>query len=101
MTLTINNKDYTIKYTIRALFIFEQITGKAFEIKTVLDNYLFLYSLILANNQDNPLTWDEFVEAIDNDKGVLEQLNKVITDYQNKDNLFGDEASEGEKKSCQ
>lgn len=101
MILTINNKDYTIKYTIRALFIFEQITGKAFEIKTVLDNYLFLYSLILANNQDNPLTWDEFVEAIDNDKGVLEQLNKVITDYQNKDNLFGDEASEGEKKSCQ
>lgn len=101
MTLTINNKDYTIKYTIRALFIFEQITGKAFEIKTVLDNYLFLYSLILANNQDNPLTWDEFVEAIDNDKGVLEQLNKVITDYQNKDNLFGNEVSEGEKKSCQ
>ena len=101
MILTINNKDYTIKYTIRALFIFEQITGKAFEIKTVLDNYLFLYSLILANNQDNPLTWDEFVEAIDNDRGVLEQLNKVITDYQNKDNLFGDEASEGEKKSCQ
>lgn len=101
MILTINNKDYTIKYTIRALFIFEQITGKAFEIKTVLDNYLFLYSLILANNQDNPLTWDEFVEAIDNDKGVLEQLNKVITDYQNKDNLFGNESSEGEKKSCQ
>ena len=30
-TITINNTEYKVKYTIRALFIFEQITGKAFE----------------------------------------------------------------------
>ena len=41
MTITINKVKYKVKYTIRALFIFEQITGKAFEIKTVLDNYVF------------------------------------------------------------
>lgn len=26
-TITINNTEYKVKYTIRALFIFEQITG--------------------------------------------------------------------------
>lgn len=59
-TITINNTEYKVKYTIRALFIFEQITGKAFEIKTLLDNYIFFYSMILANNPDNILDWNVF-----------------------------------------
>ena len=101
MKLTINDKDYIIKYTIRGLFIFEQITDKPFEIKTVLDNYLFLYSLILANNPDTPLQWDEFIEAIDNDINVIEQLTKVVKDYQSKGNLFSQDDNDGEKKSCQ
>lgn len=40
-TITINNTEYEIRYTIRALFIFEQIKGEAFQIRTTLDNYLF------------------------------------------------------------
>lgn len=90
MNITINNKVYKVKYTIRALFIFEQITGKPFEIKTLLDNYVFFYSMILANNEDNIIQWDEFIDAIDNDSKLVEQLNKIVTDYQNKDNLFDD-----------
>jgi len=101
MKLTINNKDYNIKYTIRGLFIFEQITGKPFELRTVLDNYIFLYSLLLANNPDNPIQWDEFIDALDSDKNLLEQLMEVVREYQNKDNLFSEDASDGEKKSFQ
>ena len=90
MNITINKKEYKVKYTIRALFIFEQITGKPFEIKTLLDNYVFFYSMILANNEDNIIQWDEFIDAIDNDSKLVEQLNKIVADYQNKDNLFDD-----------
>lgn len=32
--MTIKGQDYKLKYTLRALFIYEQITGKAFELKT-------------------------------------------------------------------
>lgn len=99
MKLTINNKEYTVKYTIRALFIFEQITGKPFGIKTLLDNYLFFYSMILANNPDNPITWDDFIDALDNDKNLLGELSKIVEDYQKQDNLFADEESGSEKKS--
>ena len=56
-TITINNTEYEIRYTIRALFIFEQIKGEAFQIRTTLDNYLFLYSMILASNKDKPLSF--------------------------------------------
>ena len=90
MQITINNKEYKVKYTIRALFIFEQIAGKSFEVKSLLDQYLFFYSMILANNSENPLSWDDFIDAIDNDKTLTEQLNKLVSEYQEKDNLFED-----------
>ena len=99
-TITINNTEYKVKYTIRALFIFEQITGKAFEIKTLLDNYVFFYSMLLANNPDKILDWDEFIDALDNDKELIAQLTKLVDDYQKKDSIFEkvDNAT-GEKKS--
>ena len=100
MNITINGKQYKVKYTIRALFIFEQITGKAFEIKTLLDNYVFFYSMLLANNPDKILDWDEFIDALDNDKELIAQLTKLVDDYQKKDSIFEkvDNAT-GEKKS--
>lgn len=100
MNITINDKEYKVKYTIRALFIFEQITKRPFEIKTTLDNYLFFYSMILANNPDNLLDWDEFIDAMDNDITLIGQLNNIIADAQKKNELF-EEVTEnnGEKKS--
>ena len=90
-TIKINNIDYKVKYTIRALFIFEQITGKSFSVKTLLDNYIFFYSMILANNPDNILDWDEFIDALDNQPSLLNELAKVNEDYLNKDSIFNKE----------
>lgn len=99
MILAINKKKYTVKYTIRALFIFEQITGKPFEIKTLLDNYVFFYSLIVANNPDSVLEWDAFIEALDNDKKLIAQLNKFMTEQEKKNNIFNsEEIKEGDSK---
>lgn len=100
MTITINNKEYKLKYTIRALFIFERISGKPFEIHTTLDNYLFFYSMILANNPDATLEWDEFLDAMDNDTTLISQLNQVIVASTKKNELFNEVTEEnGEKKS--
>ena len=99
MTITINNIEYKLKYTIRAIFIFEQIAKKPFEVTTTLDNYLFFYCMILANNPDTALDWDDFLDAVDNDKSLLLQLNEVIMDYQQKNELFNDGGDSGEKKS--
>lgn len=100
MTITINNKEYKLKYTIRALFIFERITGKPFEICNTQDNCLFFYSMILANNPDTTLEWDEFLDALDNDATLITQLNQVIVDSTKRSELFNEVTEEnGEKKS--
>lgn len=97
-TIKINGKDYNIKYTIRALFIFEQITKRPFSIKTLLDNYIFFYSMILANNKDNILDWDEFIDALDSDSSLLQELTSINEEALKKDELFDDDSKEDEKK---
>lgn len=97
-TIKINGKDYNIKYTIRSLFIFEQITGKSFEIKTLLDNYVFFYSMLLACNTDDVLTWDEFIDALDNDQTILKQMNDVVEEQQKQSKVFNQEDEKGEVK---
>ena len=84
----INGTDYNVKYTIRALFYFERITGKAFEIKTLQDNYILFYCMILANNPDNILEWEAFLDAVDNDPKLIEQLTQINDDYLKKDNIL-------------
>lgn len=82
MKVKINGTEYEVKYTIRALFIFEQITEKSFSLDSTLDNYIFFYSMILANNNgEKPLSWDDFIEAIDTDPSLTSQLLGYITEY--------------------
>lgn len=98
-TVTINGVDYKIKYTIRALFIMEQITGKPFQVTTLLDNYIFFYSMILANNPDNILNWNDFIDALDNDPNLFKQLTEIGNSFTKKDSMFQqDEDRESKKK---
>lgn len=99
-TITINNTEYKVKYTIRALFIFEQITGKAFAINTLLDNYIFFYSMLLANNPDDVIEWNDFIDALDSDPTIYKQLNDIVAKEERKQKLLGEEQKEdGLKKS--
>ena len=98
--IEINGKQYNIKYTIRALFIFEQISGKSFKLESLLDNYLLFYSMILACNKDNVLSWDDFIDAIDNDPQLLVKLNDAVEAQQKQDSIFHQEDTDNaEKKS--
>lgn len=97
--ITINDKEYQFKYTLRALFIFEQITKKPFSISTLLDNYLFFYCILLANNSD-VLEWDEFIDALDKDPSLLSNINEALAEHEKLEELFSDkEDSKEEKKS--
>ena len=94
--ITIGNKKYKIKYTIRALFVYEQITGKAFKIETLLDNYIFYYSMLIANNPDDVIDWDEFINLLDDNPNLLQEFGNILSDQEKKDKVF--EVEEGNKK---
>ncbi len=100
MTIKINNTDYKIKQTIRALFAWEQVTGKSFEIKTTLDNYLYFYCLLLVNNEDF-MSWENFLNALDEDPTIILNLSKALTESQSIEKLLNpdtEDSTESDKK---
>lgn len=97
--IKIGKKNYNVKYTVRALFLFEQITKKSFRIETLLDNYVFFYCMILANNPNDVLEWDDFVDALDKDPKIYERINKVVMNQQKKNDLLDDGEEKTEDKA--
>jgi len=97
MEITIKEQTYKVKYSIRSLFIFEQLTGKTFTLETLLDQYIFFYSMILANNPECTLTFDQFIDECDEDFTLVTSLQKYITEVFAKQAQLN-KASEGDSK---
>ena len=103
-TIKINGEEYVIKYTIRALFMWEQITGKPFKINTLLDNYIFFYCMLLANNKDKVLSWNSYLDALDSDTTLFSQMTEIVNKAEEEKKVFdnssaSDTTNDGEKKS--
>lgn len=63
--IKINDIEYKLKYTIRALFIYEKITGKPFKFEGLYSEYILFFCVLVANNESFKLTFDEFVNYCD------------------------------------
>lgn len=87
--IKIKKKNYNVKYSLRALFLYEQITGKSFELSNTMDTFIFYYSMILANNPDTKLTFDEFIDAVDNDPEIAIKFSQVLTRQSEKQKMLG------------
>lgn len=103
MKITINEIEYTLKYTLRALFIFEKITDNQFSGKQLIDYYILFYSTLIANNSDSfKYTFDEFIEICDNDNSLFTQFIEFLNKEMNIQNQFidGKEETEDSKKKA-
>ena len=98
MNIRINDTDYCIKWTLRAFFIYEQITGKIFKMQTLTDEYVFIYCLLLANNPEIQLTFNEFIDVLDEEVEVLKTLKEFIGKEMAKQAIFTFDTTEDAKK---
>lgn len=80
MTITINEKEYNIKYSFRALMIYENITHKSFNPKTISDMIVFFYSIVLAANKGCELKFDDFLDWIDENPDKITDFSSWLTD---------------------
>lgn len=88
MEISIKDTAYKLRYTLRALFIYEQITGKVFKLETITDEYLFFYCLLAANNPDIQLTFDELIDCIDEDMNLMLEFQDFLKRELEKQALF-------------
>lgn len=97
--MTIKNTEYKLKYTLRALFIYEQVTGRIFKLETITDEYLFFYCILAANNPDIQLTFDELIDAIDEDMSIMLEFQTFLKKEMEKQQLFIANTEDTKKKS--
>ena len=76
--MEINNQNYTPKYSLRSMFVFEEITGKAFEVNTLLDTYVFCYACLISNPDNPSLEFNTFIDWCESHPEVMEEFNEFM-----------------------
>lgn len=79
-TISINGKEFTLKYSLRAFFIFENLSGYPFQFGKMIDEFLLFYSLLLANNESFTMEFDEFIDSCENDLTLFNQFKALLLD---------------------
>ena len=81
MNVTLNKREYQLKQSFRSLMTFEKMTGKnAFEVNSSMNDSLTLFFCMVkeANRETFNLTFDEFLDAIDDQPEALTQFNAFM-----------------------
>ena len=98
-TILINGKEYPIKYGIRSMLIAEQITQKPFSLDNMNEQLVFLYSCLLAANNELSMSYEEFLDAIDEDMSIIIRFGQYLAEQQKKEkNILKDKGTKKKKK---
>lgn len=98
-TILINGKEYPIKYGIRSMLIQEQITQKPFSLDNMNEQLVFLYSCLLAADNELTMTYEEFLDAVDDDMSIIIRFGEYLAEQQKKEkNILKDKGSKKKKK---
>ena len=99
-TILINGKEYPIKYGIRAMLIQEQITQKPFSLDNMNEQLVFLYACLLAADNELTMTYEEFLDAVDEDMSIIIRFGEYLAEQQKKEsNILKDTKSKKKGKA--
>ena len=99
-TILINGKEYKIKYGIRSMLIQEQITQKPFSLDNMNEQLVFLYSCLLAADNELTMTYEEFLDAVDEDMSIIIRFGQYLAEQQKKEsNILKDTKSKKKGKA--
>ena len=79
MDIEIKGKEVKLKYSFRSLMVYEQILGKTFEPKGILEILTFMYSVIITSDKELQFTYDEFLDMIDENPGLIKEFSEWLT----------------------
>lgn len=93
-TIKINEIEYKVKFTIRAMMIYERVSDAPFNLNNVTNQILYMYCVLLANNPDMTMTFEELIDYIDENFNLLKEFFSLFAQH----NKIADfTADDGEK----
>ena len=88
--MEILGKEYNLKFGLRSMFIFESITGNTFNIQTVFDEYVYFYSCLMADTNNPPLEFDDFINYADEHPELLKEFDTALLAESKRRNMLID-----------
>lgn len=83
MQITINKKKITLKYSIRSMMMYENMTQKSFSPNSITDVITFMYCVVIASSKDYSITFDQFIDYIDEHPETMTKFAEWIQDTSN------------------
>ena len=99
MKVTIKEQEVELRYSMRALFMYENITGQSFNPKTLQDFCTIFYCVLCSSNKDLDLTFDEFVDYLDEDPSKMSDFAEWLNSVMQKHNFLSNSTQSKEKES--
>ena len=100
MKIVIKGEELELKYSFRALIIYENIMQKSFDPKGISEVITFFYCIILGSKKDIQFTYDEFLEWLDENPAALGEFSQWILKVVEKNNelMMKNVSNEDKKK---
>ncbi len=86
--MTFNNKEVELKYSIRAMMMYENITNSSFNPKNLTDILTFFYCVVVSSMKDYDYSFEQFIDELDNEPSKLEELTNWMNGNINNQNTF-------------
>lgn len=88
MKVKISDRDIELKYSFRSLIIYENIQNKTFAPQTMTDVLVFFFCVIVGSDKDVQLSFDEFLDMIDEHPELVSEFSEWLTKEMNKDTVL-------------
>lgn len=79
MKIVIKGEELELKYSFRALIIYENIMNKSFEGRGITEILTFMYCVILGSQKGLEFTYDEFLDLIDTQPNLIKEFSEWLT----------------------
>lgn len=98
MKVTIKEQEITLKYSMRSLFLYEQKSGESFSPRNLEQYCLYFYCVVMSSNRDLDLTFDDFIDFLDEDPSKITEFAEWLGNTMTKNNFLSGAAQSQEKE---
>ena len=99
MKVTIKNKEIELRYSFRSMMIYEKITGTSFNPKGVTEIMIYFYSSILASDKNIDLSFEDFMNWIDENPNALNDFTMWISSTLTKNSVLNESDGSGDNSN--
>lgn len=98
MEIQINDITITLRYTTRAIVMWEYLENRIFSLKTLTDQYMFFYCTILAcdKNEALKLSVEEFFDILDERPALFKKFAEFLDKEATMREIFSDKNADSD-----